>query len=78
MTLIATGSEVSLAVAAAEGAAQDNGKAAVVSMPCFELFDKQEARYRAAVLGTAPRIGIEAACAFGWDRCIGDAAYSSA
>ncbi|QAY97165.1 transketolase [Methylovirgula ligni] len=66
VTLLATGSEVSLAVKAAEQLAAQNIKAAVVSIPCFELFAEQEPGYRAAVLGQAPRIGIEAALRQGW------------
>jgi transketolase len=42
--------------------------AAVVSMPCWALFDRQDAAYRAAVLGSAPRIAVEAASSFGWER----------
>jgi transketolase len=72
VTLLATGSEVELAVAAAEKLAQDGVKAAVVSMPCWELFERQSDDYRRAVLGTAPRVGVEAALRFGWDRWIGD------
>jgi transketolase len=67
VTLLATGSEVSLAVTAADELARQNIKAAVVSIPCFELFAEQEPGYRAAVLGQAPRIGIEAALRQGWD-----------
>ena len=44
--------------------------AAVVSVPCFELFAEQEAGYRAAVVGEAPRIGIEAALRLGWDAVL--------
>ena len=47
-------------------------KAAVVSAPCFELFARQPESYRKAVLGTAPRIGVEAAIGFGWDRWLGE------
>ncbi len=72
VTLLATGSEVELAVAAAETLARDGVKAAVVSMPCWELFETQSEGYRRAVLGTAPRVGVEAALRFGWDRWIGD------
>ena len=46
-------------------------KAAVVSMPCWELFDAQSEAYRDKVLGTAPRIGIEAAVEFGWQKWLG-------
>jgi transketolase len=66
LTLIATGSEVGLAVAAADLLAKDGIVTAVVSMPCFELFRAQDAAYRTAVLGDAPRIGIEAAIEQGW------------
>jgi len=66
VTLLATGSEVGLAVEAAEALAKEGVAAAVVSMPCFELFRKQPEDYRRAVLGEAPRIGIEAAVAQGW------------
>ena len=45
--------------------------AAVVSMPCWELFERQPDDYRAAVLGDAPRIACEAASGFGWTRWIG-------
>jgi transketolase len=71
VTLLATGSEVSLAMDARAALAKDGIKAAVVSMPSFELFEKQPATYRDAVLGTAPRIGIEAAVRQGWDRYLG-------
>ncbi len=46
--------------------------AAVVSMPCWELFEQQDFAYRADVLGSAPRIAIEAAARMGWDRWIGE------
>ncbi len=70
ITLLATGSEVELAVNAAEKLKAEDIKAAVVSMPCWELFEQQPAGYQAQVLGTAPRIAIEAAGRFGWDRWI--------
>ena len=44
----------------------------VVSMPCWELFERQDASYRAKILGSAPRIGVEAAVRFGWDRWLGE------
>ncbi|RWM87132.1 MAG: transketolase [Mesorhizobium sp.] len=73
VTLIATGSEVEIAVAAAERLETEHGiAAAVVSMPCWELFEEQDADTRKAVLGSAPRIAIEAAARLGWDRWIGD------
>ena len=72
VTIIATGTEVQIAVEAAEALAAVGVKAAVVSMPASDIFDKQPAAYQKSVLGTAPRIGIEAACGFGWERWLGD------
>ena len=73
VTLLATGSEVQLAKAASDRLLLGHGlKAAVVSMPCWERFEEQDRAYREAVLGSAPRIGIEAASRLGWDRWIGD------
>lgn len=66
VTLIATGSEVGLAAAAADALAKDGVHAAVVSMPSFELFRKQSRTYRASVLGTAPIVAVEAGVAQGW------------
>ncbi len=71
VTLLATGSEVSVALQAAEMLAAEGIAAAVVSMPCWELFEAQPEQERAAVLGTAPRIAIEAGIRFGWDKWIG-------
>ena len=70
-TLIATGSEVALAMEARNLLAGENIQAAVVSLPCWELFASQDASYRDEVLGTAPRIGIEAGVAMGWERWLG-------
>jgi len=72
-TLLATGSEVALALQA-RSQLQDEGIAtAVVSMPCWEIFDEQDDAYRAAVLGPGTvRIGVEAALRFGWDRYLGE------
>ena len=72
VTIIATGTEVQIAVEAADALAAVGVKAAVVSMPASDIFDKQPAAYRQGVLGTAPRIGIEAACGFGWERWLGE------
>jgi transketolase len=72
VTLLATGSEVSLAVEAAEKLARDGIAAVVVSMPCWEVFAEQPVEYRDAVLGAAPRVGVEAAVRFGWDRWLGE------
>ena len=71
VTLLATGSEVSIAMAARELLARDKIVAAVVSMPCWELFQAQPQAYRDAVLGAAPRVGVEAAVEFGWERWLG-------
>jgi transketolase len=46
-------------------------EAAVVSVPSFELFGQQDADYQALVLGKAPRVGVEAAAGFGWERLLG-------
>jgi transketolase len=71
--IIATGSEVSLAVEAQEKLAVEGIAVRVVSLPCMELFFAQSASYRASVLGTnLPRIGIEAATSFGWHRILGE------
>jgi transketolase len=72
VTLLASGSEVETILAAADLLAQQGVKAAVVSLPCWELFERQSADHRRAVLGTAPRVGVEAALRFGWDRWIGE------
>lgn len=71
VTLIATGSEVSLAIEAQEQLASDGINAAVVSLPCWEAFERQDKSYRSAVLGTAPRCAIEAAGDLGWHKYIG-------
>ncbi len=71
VTLLATGSEVCVAIAARETLAQHGIRAAVVSMPCWEIFDKAPREYQDAVLGSAPRVGVEAAVRFGWDRWLG-------
>ena len=72
VTLIATGSEVEIAFAAAELLAADGVNAAVVSAPCFETFAEQDESYRAGVLGNAPRVGVEAAIRQGWDSLLRD------
>jgi transketolase len=71
-TLLATGSEVGLAMEARKLLAEAGVAAAVVSMPCWELFAAQPVAYRQAVLGSAPRVGVEAAVAFGWERWLGE------
>jgi transketolase len=69
--LLATGSEVSLAVSARDALAREGIHAAVVSMPCWELFEKSPKGYRDSVLGAAPRVAVEAAVEFGWERWLG-------
>ncbi len=71
VTLIGTGSEVMLAVEAAKALETEGIKAAVVSMPCWERFAAQDEAYRNAVLGSAPRVGVEAAAEFGWSKWLG-------
>jgi transketolase len=71
VTLIGTGSELSLAVEAARTLEGEGIAAALVSAPCLELFAVQDQAYRDAVLGTAPRVGVEAAAEFGWATWLG-------
>jgi transketolase len=70
-TLIATGSEVSIALVARAALEAEGIATAVVSLPCWELFAAQDAGYREQVLGSALRVGIEAAVGFGWERWLG-------
>lgn len=70
-TLIATGSEVSLAIEAQARLKEEKIDVAVVSMPCTELFDKQDILYQEEVLGSAPRIAIEAGSKYGWEKYVG-------
>jgi transketolase len=71
--LIGTGSEVSLCVAAQEKLAAEGVKARVVSIPSFELFEKQDAAYKESVLpaGVTARVTVEMASVFGWERYAG-------
>ena len=72
--LLASGSEISLALCAAEGLAKEGIKAQVVSMPCWELFEKQSQQYKDSVLPPTvkARIGIEAGIELGWHKYLGD------
>jgi len=70
-TLIATGPEVAVALAAQDLLAEAGIATAVVSLPCWDLFATQAPSYRESILGDAPRIGIEAASGFGWERWLG-------
>ena len=73
VSLLATGTEVSVALAAREILAKEGIRAAVVSIPCWELFDAQDPAYRASVLGPGcARVAVEAAVSFGWERYLGD------
>ena len=72
VTLIATGSEVALALEAQAQLKAAGIAAAVVSMPCLELFEEQHEDYRASVLDGTPRVVVEAGIRQGWDRYLGD------
>jgi transketolase len=70
--LIATGSEVALAVEAAKLLGEQGRRVRVVSMPCTSLFDAQDAAYRASVLPAGvPRVAVEAGVPDGWYRYVG-------
>ncbi|CAO3419165.1 transketolase [Azospirillum doebereinerae] len=71
-TILATGSEVSLAMEARKALQAEGVGTAVVSMPSWELFAAQDDAYKASVLGTGVRVGVEAAIRLGWDRWLGD------
>jgi transketolase len=72
--LLASGSEVSVALCAAEELAKERIAAQVVSMPCWELFEKQEQVYKDSVLppDVKARVGIEAGVELGWKKWLGD------
>ncbi|MEL6303059.1 MAG: transketolase [Pseudomonadota bacterium] len=74
LVLIATGSEVALALSAAQQLSEDGVAVRVVSMPCTEVFDAQDETYRRAVLGEpgTPRLAIEAGSPDGWWKYVGD------
>ncbi|EOL44348.1 transketolase [Enterococcus caccae] len=71
--LIATGSEVNLAIEAQKALAEQGKDVSVVSMPSFDLFEKQTVEYKESVLpkGVTKRVAIEAASPFGWERYVG-------
>ncbi|MEQ9518845.1 MAG: transketolase [Parvibaculum sp.] len=72
VTLIATGSEIAIAMAAQKQLENDGIATRVVSAPCLDLFDQQSATYRKETLGEGTvRIAIEAASGYGWERYIG-------
>jgi transketolase len=70
-TLIGTGSEVQIALAARDMLAEEGIPARVVSMPCWALFEAQPGAYRDYVLGPPARVAVEAAVSQGWDRFLG-------
>ena len=74
VVLIATGSEVQLAVAASEALEEDGVRARVVSLPCWETFDQQDQAYRDSVLppDVRKRVSVEVGVSLGWERWVGD------
>ncbi len=73
VTLFGTGTELALALAAAEALEAEGTPTRVVSVPCFELFFQQDAKYRASVIGRGTvRVAVEAAIQQGWERFIGE------
>jgi len=74
--LVATGSEVEIAVAAADVLEQEGAAVRVVSMPCWELFEQQDEGYQQEVLprGVAAKVVVEAGVRQGWDRWVGNEA----
>src|SRR5690606_26428125 len=74
LVMLATGSEVWVAVEVAKSLAQRSCKARVVSMPCWEAFEAQPEDYRARVLGpdNTRRLSVEAGVSLGWRRWTGD------
>jgi transketolase len=73
VVLVATGSEVEIALAAADVLEQEGAAVRVVSMPCWELFERQDEQYQREVLphGGA-KVVIEAGIRQGWDRWVGN------
>ena len=72
VTLFATGSEVEIALKARDLLQSDKIGTRVVSMPCWELFDRQDQSYRDNVIGTAPAmVAVEAGSTFGWEKYVG-------
>ncbi|MET3664348.1 transketolase [Caulobacter sp. 1776] len=73
VTIFASGTEVGVAVAARDLLQAKGKPTRVVSTPCWELFDKQDAAYQASVIGKAPvRVAVEAGIRMGWERFIGE------
>ena len=76
VTLIGTGSEVAVCLGAAALLAAEGVSARVVSLPCWEIFFNRPADYREGVLGSAPRVSVEAGSTFGWERVVGADGFS--
>ena len=77
VTLVASGSEVHIAIEASNKLIKENISSKVVSMPCQELFDKQSADYKKKILGENPAIiSIEASSVFGWEKYTGSKGIS--
>jgi len=72
--LLASGSEVSIALCAAEGLEKEGINTSVVSMPCWELFEKQDQKYKDSAIppNVTARVGIEAGIELGWHKYLGD------
>jgi transketolase len=72
--LLASGSEISIALCAAEGLEKEGIKTSVISMPCWELFEKQNQKYKDSVIppNVTARVGIEAGIELGWHKYLGD------
>jgi transketolase len=75
LILIATGSEVQLALGAHETLSGEGIRSRVVSLPCWEIFEREDAEYRDSVLPPAvtARVAIEEASTLGWERYVGTA-----
>lgn len=75
---LATGSEVKLAVEAATSLAAEDLSVRVVSMPCWEVFERQNEEYKTSVLPSdvKAKVSVEAASTFGWHKYVGDNGYS--
>ena len=71
LTIIATGSEVEIALETSDLLLKDNIKASVVSLPCWEIFEKQSEEYKLNVLGEKLKVGVEAGSELGWHKYIG-------
>jgi len=78
LILIATGSEVAVAAGAAKILEEQGARTRVVSMPCWELFERQTEEYRDRILppDCTARLSIEAASTFGWDRWVGSRGFA--